>query len=568
MNRLKDISIKKKLIVAFGTITLLAALVVLILLGSMWGMSKKVNDLYVGPYQNLDDIWIVRRNLLDIQRAINRLMAEGSDNLAERYETFKTTVDDDVLALEEALEELDTHLQNANNLELLRQIEKEVAEGENIRAQIMNMLESGQFDEAYIYNYNNYLPIVNNINALTVKLFESVSADAQEFVDDANSSNTFNIIFGIIMLIVGIITALSIAAKITVTLSEPVNQLTEAARQMYKGDMKAARMITYESKDELGVLAECMRGTMNNLYAYVEEISNTLVRIAGGDLTQPGDTITDFHGDFASIKESLVFILKRFNTTLSNINDTAGEVSVSAKELDTAAGSLAEGTTDEASAIEQLTATVDDVAAMARDSAESTTEAYDKIQKTVEEAEYSNSQMRELMAEMEQITLISKEIQNIITTIEDIASQTNLLSLNASIEAARAGEAGRGFAVVADQIGTLAASSAQSAVNTRNLIEKTLQEIEKGNTITESTSESFIRVITAMKEFAELANKINETAETQANALQQVEKGIEQISGVVQNTAGAAQESSAISQQLSEKAGNLNVLVHKFKLFG
>lgn len=566
-NKMRDMSIKKKLVTSFGMIIVLATLVIVILLGTMWSMSKKVNDLYTGPYQNVDDIWIIRRNLIDVQRSINRLMAEGSGQLAERYKTFKETVDTNVEQIETALAALDTHLKNEDNIALLREIEAEVANGEVMRAEIMGMLESGNFDLAYDYNYDSYLPVVNEINALTVQLFDSVSEDAQEFVEDANAGNRFSLVFGIVMLSGGLLIGIKITGKVTAMLSEPVRQITDAAKLMYEGDMSAAKLISYESADELGALAECMRGTMTNLSGYVQEISDTLVRIAKGDLTQHGDTITDFLGDFSSIKESLVYILKRFNAALVHISETANQVNVSSTELEAAAQSLSEGTTDEAGAIEQLTATVDDVAAMAADSAESTKEAYAKVRATAEEAEYSNRQMGELIAEMEQIMQISKEIQNIITSIEDIASQTNLLSLNASIEAARAGEAGKGFAVVADQIGKLASDSAQSAVNTRTLIEKTLEEIGKGNTITERTSQSFTKVITAMHEFAEVADKINETAVAQANALQQVGQGIEQISGVVQNTAGAAEESSAISERLSDKAEELNGLVQKFELF-
>lgn len=566
-NKMRDMSIKKKLVISFGMIIVLATLVIVILLGTMWSMSKKVNDLYTGPYQNVDDIWIIRRNLIDVQRSINRLMAEGSGQLTERYKTFKETVDTNVEQIETALAALDAHLQNEDNIALLREIEAEVANGEVMRSEIMDMLETGNFDLAYDYNYDSYLPVVNEINALTVQLFDSVSEDAQEFVEDANARNRFSLVFGIVMLSGGLLIGIKVTGKVTVMLSEPVRQITDAAKLMYEGDMSAAKLISYESEDELGVLAECMRGTMTNLSGYVQEISDTLMRIAKGDLTQNGDTITDFLGDFSSIKESLVYILKRFNAALVHINETANQVNVSSTELEAAAQSLSEGTTDEAGAIEQLTATVDDVAAMAADSAESTKEAYAKVRATAEEAEYSNRQMGELIAEMEQIMQISKEIQNIITSIEDIASQTNLLSLNASIEAARAGEAGKGFAVVADQIGKLASDSAQSAVNTRALIEKTLEEIGKGNTITERTSQSFAKVITAMHEFAEVADQINETAVAQANALQQVGQGIEQISGVVQNTAGAAEESSAISERLSEKAEELNGLVQRFELF-
>ena len=175
--------------------------------------------------------------------------------------------------------------------------------------------------------------------------------------------------------------------------------------------------------------------------------------------------------------------------------------------------------------------------------------------------------MNDLLKEMEHITEISKEIGNIITDIEDIASQTNLLSLNASIEAARAGEAGKGFAVVADQIGKLAADSAKSAVNTRDLIDKTLVEIEKGNTITRTTADAFNQIITDMESFAELAENTMEKANSQAESLEQIGQGIEQLSGVVQGNAASSEENTAISINLAEGAAKMHDRVNIFKLF-
>ena len=175
--------------------------------------------------------------------------------------------------------------------------------------------------------------------------------------------------------------------------------------------------------------------------------------------------------------------------------------------------------------------------------------------------------MNDLLKEMEHITEISKEIGNIITDIEDIASQTNLLSLNASIEAARAGEAGKGFAVVADQIGKLASDSARSAVNTRELIDKTLIEIDEGNAITRTTAEAFNLIIEDMESFAEITKNTMEKANSQAESLEQIGQGIEQLSGVVQGTAASAEENTAISVNLAEESTTMQDRVNIFKLF-
>ena len=186
---------------------------------------------------------------------------------------------------------------------------------------------------------------------------------------------------------------------------------------------------------------------------------------------------------------------------------------------------------------------------------------------SVKEAEAERAQMQELQAEMSRIKEISNEIEAIITTIEEIASQTSLLSLNASIEAARAGDAGRGFAVVADQIGKLATDSAQAAVNTRELIGKTIEEIDQGNKVTETTAVGFERIIQELATFANAAKANSEVSTMQAQALIQVEDGIEQISTVTQQNAAASEECSAISEELASRASELENLVQHFKLY-
>ena len=214
-----------------------------------------------------------------------------------------------------------------------------------------------------------------------------------------------------------------------------------------------------------------------------------------------------------------------------------------------------------------MTASISSVAEQVSINAQSAKNISGKVDELGNEIVESNGQMQHMVNSMNEINEASQEIDKIIATINEIASQTNLLSLNASIEAARAGEAGKGFAVVADQIGKLAADSANSAAETKELISKTVQEIEKGNAVTETVSQSFDRVIASMNTFADVAHQINETAVNQASALEQVNQGIDQLSAAVQNTASSSEESAAISEQLSAKAEELDTLVRKFKLY-
>jgi len=367
-------------------------------------------------------------------------------------------------------------------------------------------------------------------------------------------------------LAIAVVTTL-IGKIITNSITEPVEQIEAAVASLRKGELSNVEMLTYESEDELGDTIRNLKEAMGILADYVSEISVEVKAIAQGDLTRNGDDITDFLGDFSELKTSLLYILKRFNSTLSEISNLAEQVSSNSSEVENASKSLADGATEQAGVIEELNATIDTVVDMAEDTAKETQNASARVKASANKANEEKEKMNELLTEMEHITEISKEIGNIITDIEDIASQTNLLSLNASIEAARAGEAGKGFAVVADQIGKLAADSAKSAVNTRDLIDKTLVEIEKGNTITRTTAESFNQIITDMESFAELAENTMEKANSQAESLEQIGQGIEQLSGVVQGNAASSEENTAISINLAEGAAKMHDRVNIFKLF-
>ena len=383
-------------------------------------------------------------------------------------------------------------------------------------------------------------------------------------------ANVCTVIIFIVIVAAGLAIAVvttMIGRIITNSITEPVEQIDAAVASLRKGELSNVEMLTYESEDEFGDTIRNLKEAMGILADYVSEISVEVKAIAQGDLTRNGDDITDFLGDFSELKTSLLYILKRFNSTLTEISNLAEQVSSNSSEVENASKSLADGATEQAGVIEELNATIDTVVDMAEDTAKETQNASARVKASANKANEEKEKMNELLTEMEHITEISKEIGNIITDIEDIASQTNLLSLNASIEAARAGEAGKGFAVVADQIGKLAADSAKSAVNTRDLIDKTLVEIEKGNTITRTTAEAFNQIIADMESFAELAENTMEKANSQAESLEQIGQGIEQLSGVVQGNAASSEENTAISINLAEGAAKMHDRVNIFKLF-
>lgn len=283
-------------------------------------------------------------------------------------------------------------------------------------------------------------------------------------------------------------------------------------------------------------------------------------------MTRQADGITDFLGDFSSIKTSFVIALQKFNQTLREIKDVSKQIDGEFEQIADTANVLSNGTSEQASAAEELNATMDVVSQMALQAAKSAEQSYHKMLDSMENAQKEKEQIQKMKDSMERIKASAFEIESIIGTIKEIASQTSLLALNASIEAARAGDAGRGFAVVADQIGKLALSSADAVVNTKELIDKTVAEVNQCDQVTERTVAGFEQIIDELEEFAGEVKANSETSGTQSESLKQVDAAVEQITQVTVQNAASAEQCSSISQELAARAAEMDALVNAFQL--
>lgn len=526
--------------------------------------------------EKITEVWSPSLEYLqDLETMTAKYRIKQYQHLVESDAAVMNSCEEEIKKLESQIQDTDAKLEaimSANSKAQKGQDDYEVANAawkkyRGASDEILQLSREGKQQEASKLMtgevYEDYKSFSKKLTILRDKF--------QVELDQAKTmANVCTVIIFIVIVAAGLAIAVvttMIGKIITNSITEPVKQIDAAVASLRKGELSNVEMLTYESEDEFGDTIRNLKEAMGILADYVREISVEVKAIAQGDLTRNGDDITDFLGDFSELKTSLLYILKRFNSTLTEISNLAEQVSSNSSEVENASKSLADGATEQAGVIEELNATIDTVVDMAEDTAKETQNASARVKASANKANEEKEKMNELLTEMEHITEISKEIGNIITDIEDIASQTNLLSLNASIEAARAGEAGKGFAVVADQIGKLAADSAKSAVNTRDLIDKTLVEIEKGNTITRTTADAFNQIIADMESFAELAENTMEKANSQAESLEQIGQGIEQLSGVVQGNAASSEENTAISINLAEGAAKMHDRVNIFKLF-
>jgi methyl-accepting chemotaxis protein len=357
---------------------------------------------------------------------------------------------------------------------------------------------------------------------------------------------------------------MKLSDSVVKSLTNPIQELQAAAKKMSEGDFEAE--ITYASSDEIGELIECFRTTNESIKVIIGDLLHIISGFSDGDFNVSSECKERYVGDFAPLLDYLQSMVTNISNVLGSIQDAAGQVEVGASELANSAQGLAEGAADQAASVEELLATVTEVTGQVEENSRTTDRLHDNAKSVGEEAKVSKAKMADLMQAMDSIQTTSQEINNIIADIEDIADQTNLLSLNAAIEAARAGEAGRGFAVVADQIRKLAEDSAQSAVKTRQLIEASLQEIEKGNLITTDTADAMNNVMGELEHILVAVGEIRVASDHQANSVREIQKGVEQISTVVENNSAVAQETSATSEELSAQAVTLNEQVEKFQL--
>lgn len=559
LNKIKDMNVEKKLRTCFTFTVIIASIVAVLGLVILLYTNITYNDALVNSGFSQGEIGIFSTYLSKEPIIVRELIL--LDDEASMKESEDELIETKALT-DEAYEAVKPHCLTKEELAYIEQIDALLPEYRDLFDQVKALAMSNNNDEAFDL-------LIEEAKPTYKKLTDAVEALIDINVSNGNSISRRLTIQAyimtavmIIIIIVSVVIAMRISKMVAKMFADPIVNIQKATAELEHGNLDIYVDKLYE--DEIGEMTDSFNTAIGLLKQYVLELSRVLGEMADGNFNVSADV--DFRGEFLKLNDAIETITTSLSNTLGNIHESSNQVSLGASQMAESAQALAEGATDQAASVQELTATIQDVTEAVVHSSEKAIQSHKDAEAFRQDAEESNENIQLLNQAMERINETSREIANIISAIEDIASQTNLLSLNASIEAARAGEAGKGFAVVADQIGKLASDSAASAVDTKNLIENSLLEIEKGNEIVSKATVAIESVIKGITSLAASTNEISELSETQADAMKQLEAGIEQISEVIQNNSAAAEQSSATSEELSAQSEALEQLVGQFTL--
>ena len=549
----KNMSIRKSLIIGFGTTILVSVVIIvasLIMMSSQKSAYSDIIDRYMGANSMVSecriDYNIAARNLRDamISGDVSGLSTTTAkiDELTARLADLKETY-----PLSDKTK-LDSFISTVEEWEVDAKSISDVVRTDRERAAEMIV--------------SSCSPKLAAAAAAGDALAAELQAAQEEIISAQNRSSTIGIAVIVGVMVIATVAVLMMAFQIIKSIVAPSNQVRAALVGFSQGNL--AVPVDFVGKNELGEMCDALRTSQKVLHSVIQDISGTTGQMAKGNFDV--ELTATFPGDLAPIQQSVNQFVLRMSETISNISQSADQVSAGSEQVSNSSQSLAQGATEQASAVEELSATINDISTNAKQTAASAEEARASVGEAGAQVSASNEYVKQLNVAMNNISTSSEEIGKIIATIENIAFQTNILALNAAVEAARAGTAGKGFAVVADEVRNLASKSDEAAKATKDLIENSITAVREGADVVGKVTESLERTTVLASDVVSMMESVAEAVENQTTAIAQVTEGIDQISAVVQTNSATSEECAAASEQLSSQANIMHQLMAEFRI--
>lgn len=557
---LKNLKIRKKLILSFVVISLLASisgvvgLIVSVKADMDYSEALVVNGFAQGDLGKFNTA--INKGAALVRDMIYLDDQEELNATSKELEEIKERADEALISMKE-------NCRTPKELEYIAVIEENFPVYQKHREEVIELGLAMKNDEAlekfrtearpYLTKCQN---AVESLIALNTEMGTEVSASLSR-----QAIFSAVIIFVIILVSVGL--SILFGTKIALSVSGPIEQCSKRLAEFAQGDLHSP-VPAAETQDEVGMMLESMAVTIEAIRRINADIDATLEEVAGGNLDV--ETKEEYKGDFVSIKASIHKILKSLNEVFNEFNQSADQVTGGSEQVAEGASELAKASAEQAASTEELSAAMNEIGEQVKNTAANAGEANKKSIAASEQVGNCNQQMQDMIQAMNEIQKISVEISGIIQNIEDIATQTNLLSLNAAIEAARAGEAGRGFAVVADEVRDLAGESAKAVKNTSELIARNMEAVKSGIEIAGGTAQSLNVVIDSAKSVSVIISEISEAADSQAESIDQIMIAVNQIADITQANSATSEESLAASEELLAQAQLMKELIGRYKL--
>lgn len=559
---LKNMRITQKFFLAFGVILFI---MLLLGIGSIVGLNQLSGSINTMAEQSMPaqkEIIYLRRNIEAAQKYALEVILSNDKNeielFTEKIVEEREKIDINIEKLYELTPPYKSELDEMKKkLDLVTGYREQIVSESLKQTELGNLLAYSTYKNSYSTTFQQ---VSNMADELNQRLDSAIKTSNENAVSVKGTILFAIVVFLIFSVVVSVFVSLYLAKGVIVPINEIKNNMLYVEEGLF-----SKINISYTATNELGEIADVMRGMVDKITFIIHDLGDWLVSMSNGDLTKESKNGSEYVGDYHEIYQCMDELTCGLREVITQIDVAASQVSSGAEQVSSGAQALSQGTTEQASSIEQLAASINDISHQVKLNAENADKARIESNNVNNEVQSSNEQMIEMNKAMDMISVKSDEIGQIIKVIEDIAFQTNILALNAAVESARAGAAGKGFAVVADEVRNLAHKSSEAAKSTAALITDALNAVNNGVDISNKVKNSIDKINQEVSQVANRINAIADASDSQSTAIEQITIGIDQISCVIQNNSATAQESAAASEELAGQAEMMKSCVSVFQ---